>query len=269
MEITQQKQLLEKSNKQVMSSINYAMRIQRALLMSQQTIDKLLPQNFILYLPRDVVSGDFYYIREVNNHILVVAADCTGHGVPGAFMSMLGISFLNEIVQNSSIEMTNLVLDTLREKVISSFAGSETRDGMDLSMVVIQREKGVVHFSGAYNNLWVVRGADKAGGLVSELEEIKGDSMPIGVHPKDDVPFAMKELTLSKGDTFYLFSDGYHSQFGGPRYDKFKTKNFKQLIHSISNLPMSEQKSILEQRLMEWRGYSEQTDDVLVIGVRV
>lgn len=272
-EINEQKELVEQSNRQMLSSINYAKRIQSALLQPQMVIDSLLPENFVLYIPRDIVSGDFYYIREVNDIILIIAADCTGHGVPGAFMSMLGISFLNEIVQNCEIGRTDEALNKLRDKVKFSFRQpgvvGDTRDGMDMSFVALNKKTGYVQFSGAYSPFWLIKKHCMNPDVEVELLEIKGDPMPVGVHPKDTNSFTMHELVLEKGDTLYLFSDGYLSQFGGPGYNKFSTKRFREVIKQVYRLPMAEQKVMLGEKLHEWRGYSDQTDDVLVIGVRL
>ena len=267
-----QKDKIEAQNTQIVSSITYAKRIQSALLQSQEAVDKLLPDNFILYKPRDIVSGDFYYIREIGDTILIIAADCTGHGVPGAFMSLLGISFLNEIVQNKDISRTDTVLNQLRDKIIQTFGLTgnrfDTRDGMDIAFVSLNKNTGHLQFSGAYSPLWVIRHSDQSEKAFSMLE-IKGDSMPIGVHPKDCNKFTMHEMTLEKGDVFYLFSDGYISQFGGEIYARYKTCRMRETIKEIYHLPMAEQKRILKNNLNAWKGESEQTDDVLFIGVRM
>jgi serine phosphatase RsbU (regulator of sigma subunit) len=271
-EITKQKQVIEKTNNQIVSSINYAMRIQRALLHSQEAIDALFPQNFILYLPRDIVSGDFYYIKEVDDIVLIVAADCTGHGVPGAFMSMLGISFLNEIVENFKVDKTSLILEKLREKVKYSFGQTgnrkDTYDGMDMALVALDRKKGVLQFSGAYSQLWIAR-KPMDGLEQDDFIAIKGDPIPIGLHPKDYQLFTQHSIPISEGDTLYLFSDGYLSQFGGSHNETFKIKRFKELMQSIVQLPMDKQKEVLLKTLVDWRGNTEQTDDVLVVGLKI
>ncbi len=258
-------QLLSKQNKEITDSILYAERIQQAVLPTRKLFVSLIPDYFILFKPRDIVSGDFYWMAKHKNSIVITAADCTGHGVPGAFMSMLGLTFLNEIVSNAETLEADLILNDLRDNVINSLRqddpNMETRDGMDMSLCVINLDTLGLQYAGAYNPLIHIRN--------NELFELKADKMPIGRHIRKNKPFTKKEIQLKKGDKLYLYSDGYTDQFGGEKGRKFQSKNFKQLLLEISNNPMDKQKELLNQTLTEWQGELEQLDDILVIGLTV
>jgi serine phosphatase RsbU (regulator of sigma subunit) len=266
-EIEVQRDKIFKQNEEITQSITYAQRIQVAVMPADEYIKQLLGNYFILFKPRDIVSGDFYWISEEGNRIVVVAADCTGHGVPGAFMSMMGVSFLNEIVNVAGVTQPDMILNKLRNRIKTVFeqTGIVTddirQDGMDVSICVFDKSHYNLQFAGAYNPLYIVRNG--------ELVQHKSDKMPVGAHPNDSTPFSITEIQLIKGDALYIFSDGYVSQFGGPRGRKFMAKSFQELLVNISGKPMSEQKKILEQTLINWQGSFGQVDDILVIGVQV
>ncbi|MCX6253679.1 MAG: SpoIIE family protein phosphatase [Bacteroidia bacterium] len=266
------KQLYEITNSQkeeIISSIKYAQRIQTAILPPETYITELINENFIFYKPKEIVSGDFYWIKQVKHYIILVCADCTGHGVPGAFMSMLGISYLNEIVQRREITQANQILNELRKQIKHSLRQSgekdESRDGIDIALCVIDSKKNIIQYSGAYNPLYIINNINGE----AVLKEIKGDSMPVGVHFSSDKPFTNHEIKLEIGDTIYIFSDGFVDQIGGNDNTKFRSMNFKKLLLDIYERPMYEQKEILEQTLKDWMGMQPQRDDILIIGARV
>ncbi|MCF6184913.1 MAG: SpoIIE family protein phosphatase [Bacteroidales bacterium] len=263
-EIMHQKEEIEEKNHHITSSIEYASRIQKALLPPEEFINKYLPDHFILFKPRDIVSGDFYWLKQVDNYIVYAAADCTGHGVPGAFMSMLGISFLNEIVSKHHVNKPSEILNELRKKIKSSLRqtgkDNESKDGMDIAVCVIDNEHMILSYAGAYNPLFIIR--------KGELKEIKATRNPIGIYLKE-VPFENHEFKLEKGDVLYTFSDGFVDQFGGEKQSKFKSQNFKKILLEISDKSMKEQKAILDKTIIEWQGDAEQTDDIVIFGVRI
>jgi serine phosphatase RsbU (regulator of sigma subunit)/ligand-binding sensor domain-containing protein len=264
-EIQAQKDELEEKNQNILDSIRYAKRIQEAVTPTDNQMRKYFPDHFVLWRPRDIVSGDFYWMMHKKNRTVLAAADCTGHGVPGAFMSIMGISFLNQIANLPEVQTAADALNHLRHNVITSLnkEGSETdtKDGMDISLCVYDFENMIMDFSGAYNPLYIVR--DGA------IDVVKADRMPVGVHDRMDKSFTTNKFTMMKGDVYYILSDGYIDQFGGEKGKKFMTKRFKELILDIYQLPMEEQSKILEERLLEWRGEIEQVDDIIIIGVRV
>ena len=247
--------------KHITDSIEYAKRIQAAILPSMELFSHSL-DHFVLFKPRDIVSGDFYWAEELEGKYLIVTADCTGHGVPGAFMSMLGISLLNEIILSDKISRPDLILNKLREKIIDALkqeTSSIIKDGMDMTICLFDMANGKLQFSGANNPLYIVSGG--------QLTQVKGDKMPVAIHEIMD-PFTLHEIELKRGDTFYTFSDGYADQFGGPDHKKFLTKNFRKLLLSIQHLSMIDQGNHLEEVFMDYRQEAEQVDDVVVIGVR-
>ena len=266
------KQLYAISNNQkeeIISSINCAQRIQSALLPPKEYITELLNENFILYKPKEIVSGDFYWVKQVRDHIILVSADCTGHGVPAAFMSVLGISCLNEIVQSREITQANEILNELRKGIKHSLRQTgekeKTRDGMDIALCIIDSKKSTIQYSGAHNPLYIVTTTIGK----SEIKEIKADPMPVGVHFLSDKSFTNHEIQLEIGDSFYIFSDGFIDQIGGDRNQRFTSERFKKLLLDIHDKPMYEQKQIMEETLNKWTGVNPQTDDVMVIGARV
>ncbi|MFP4024634.1 MAG: SpoIIE family protein phosphatase [Thiohalospira sp.] len=264
-EIEKQRDEIADKNRSITDSIEYASRIQTAVLPSDDFAKNILPEHFILFRPRDIVSGDFYWMTKKDNLLVLIAADCTGHGVPGAFMSMLGVSFLNEIVNRHEITTASAILNQLRTDVKKTLGQEgkegEAKDGMDLALCIVDLEKMKLQFAGAYNPLYLFRN--------NELIEIKADRMPIGIYVKEKESFTNHELDLKKGDVFYIFSDGYQDQFGGEDGSKFKTKNFKILLSEIHTKPMAEQRKILNKTIDQWRGKWEQVDDIILMGVRV
>ncbi len=258
------KKEIETKHKELTDSIHYAKRIQGALLPKKEAIDTALQEYFILWRPRDIVSGDFYWIRQVDHYSIIVAADCTGHGVPGGFMSMLGIAFLNEVVTNLVDIKANEILDQLRELVKISLQQSlESRtpsDGMDMAICIIDNRKKELQFAGANNPLVYLRD--------DELHQLKPTRNPIAIYRKEK-PFQLNTLQLQKGDQFYIFSDGYVDQFGDSQDIRYTIRRFKDSLLEIQHLPMSEQKAELESRLEKWQGERKQLDDILVIGFKV
>ena len=256
-------------NHEIIDSINYAERIQTAMLPPETYITELLNENFILYKPRDIVSGDFYWIKQVNQYIVVVAADCTGHGVPGAFMSMLGISYLTEIIQRREITQANQVLNELRKQIKYSLRQhgerDESKDGIDMALCVLDLKNNMMQYSGANNPLYMIRDVEGE----PELKEYKADRMPLGYYQGKDRTFTNHDIKLEQGDTFYLFSDGFIDQKGGKDNKKYMSKGFRNLLLEIQDQAMHDQKGILDKTLSAWMGDNSQMDDILIIGVRV
>lgn len=263
--LTNQRDQIFKQNEEITQSITYARKIQTAVMPSMDVIDSLLGDYFIMFRPRDIVSGDFYWMTEHNNRVVVVAADCTGHGVPGAFMSMMGVSFLNDIVNVDGQTQPDIILNILREKIKSTLyqigKDGETRDGMDISVCVFLRNTRTLMYAGAYNPLYILR--------KGELIEYKADKMPVGVHPKEKEPFTLHNIKLEAEDNLYIFSDGFVSQFGGPDGRKFMAKPYKELLTKMYGKSMAEQKIILEDTMDKWQAAFDQVDDILVIGIAV
>jgi len=269
--IEQQKQVvetaktqLEEKNKEVIDSINYAKRIQDALLKSEEHRSKHLPEHFIFFKPKDIVSGDFYWALEKENNLYLAVADCTGHGVPGALLTMLGNSFLNEINAVDYLLNPAEILNRLREKVILELNQTgeegESFDGMDISLIQLDLTTNNLQWSGANNSLYVIKG--------ESLEEIKPDKQPIGYNYKM-TDFTNHKLSLSIGDYLCIFTDGFADQFGGPKGKKYKYNTFKNKLLSIYKKPINDQKQILSTEFDSWKGNLEQVDDVCVIGLRI
>ena len=280
-------QKVDIAHKQIMASITYAERIQKAFLPSKQIEENVLKEHFVLFKPLEIVSGDFYWLKQINNFTIVATADCTGHGVPGAFMSMLGSSLLNEIVTEQIINNPANILEKMREKVKISLRQHDTnsKDGMDMSLYIVDVKTFEMKYSGAYNPIYIIRDKkiqmqtneldnkkiiiDKNSGTNKYLIEIKGDRQPVAIYIKER-DFNVQKFQLHKGDFIYSFSDGYTDQFGGEKGDKFKSKNFKKLILSIVEKPMKEQRQIFNTTIEEWKGSKfRQIDDILIIGVKV
>jgi serine phosphatase RsbU (regulator of sigma subunit) len=265
--VVQQRNQIEKQNKEITSSIHYASRIQNAVLPPEPFLGKFLGEHFILFKPRDIVSGDFYYVNTKYDKVIVAAADCTGHGVPGAFMSMLGTSLLNHILSQMENDFTaGEILTKLRDEVKNALRQSQddsnqAKDGMDISLVVFRRGDRTIHYAGAYNPLTIVRN--------KEIIRHKGDPMPIGIHIKEKEHFTDHEIEVQKDDMLYLYSDGYQDQFGGERRKKFLPKNLRAKLVEISDKPVTTQKEMLNQSFLDWKGDTPQVDDVLVIGFRI
>jgi len=263
--ITEQRDVALKQKQEITDSIHYAQRIQEAVLPSKKMFVNYIEDYFIFFKPKDIVSGDFYWMTRVEDKLIVTAADCTGHGVPGAFMSMLGVTFLNEIVNKDRVLTPSKILDKLRQKIISSLHQEEgdTKDGMDISVAVIDTAKKELQYAGAYNPLYMIKNGEE------EITKIKADRMPIGIHLKMDSDFTNNVITYNSGDVIYLFSDGYVDQFGGENGRKLKSKKFQDLLLNIRLKPMAEQKDILGKFLNKWRGELEQLDDIIVIGLKL
>jgi serine phosphatase RsbU (regulator of sigma subunit) len=248
--------------KHITDSIMYAKRIQTALIPSLELFsDKL--EHFVLYKPLAIVSGDFYWVSSQGNLQVIISADCTGHGVPGAFMSMLGITMLNEIVNGKHILMPNQIIENLRQGIIRSLnqvaEEDSIKDGMDIAVCLVDFDKNKLWYAGANNPLYLVRGG--------ELTHYRADKMPVAIHYKME-PFTLHEIDLQKGDAFYIFSDGYADQFGGPKEKKFMSLQLKETLVAMSGKPMLEQGARLNEIFEEWRGDGPQVDDVSLIGVR-
>lgn len=258
-----QKNEIEFQKKELTDSITYAEKIQLALLPAKEQLDSEI-ENFIFFQPKDIVSGDFYWFGLIDDLIFVAIADCTGHGVPGAFMSMLGIRFLNEIVLENKIFEPDEIVESLREKVINSLhqvsGDSENKDGMDICLCVINRKIKRVSYCGANNSLYVVH--------KKEIEEIKADRMPVSIHPKMD-KFTRKSLDYDSGDYLYLYSDGFIDQFGGSEGKKFKRGAFKNLLASLHDKDMTTQHKIMSDTFTTWLGNYDQIDDVSVMGIKL
>lgn len=257
-----------KSKAEILDSINYARKIQKAIFPSTDYVDSVLDDYFLLFKPRDIVSGDFFWIKKIDDFIIVAVADCTGHGVPGAFMSILGTSFLNEIVSHKDLDDANEILNLLRYKVKESLGqrgrARETKDGMDLALYYINTETLELQYSGAHNPLYIIRETPEEKFMI-----LKADRQPIGVHVKEK-DFTNYKFQLERGDCLYSFSDGYTDQFGGEKGRKFKTKNFQKILFTNYKKPMSEQKEILNNNFKNWIGDEyKQIDDIIILGVRV
>jgi hypothetical protein len=278
-----------KQKEELESSIHYASRIQMALLPSESILADNIKNYFILFKPREIVSGDFYWMIKKNNRLYIVAADCTGHGVPGAFMSLLGMSFLDEIIDKEMAPRADHILSEMRLHVTESLkqvgGEDEAKDGMDMALLVIDFNVSRMEFSGAYNPCFKVRrmteqeaanyhedSMEMADGSMSNgkyiLETLFASKMPIGISSRMHESFVFADWNIEKGISYYMFSDGYIDQFGGSSGRKFMKKNFKKLILDIQDYPMHKQRELLEQNLNEWMGQSPQIDDILVMGIR-
>ena len=275
-----QNEIIAEKNKDITDSINYAKRIQGAILPEENLLLEHY-ESFIYYQPKDIVSGDFYWIKEIGNKLYFSVVDCTGHGVPGAFMSIIGFNALNRIVEDLQLIETGLILDKLNELVVHSIRhqdkhGSSIRDRMDISICCIDKENETLEFSGANNPLYILRStsisAENFPISLTEndynLIEIKANKMAIG-GVENTKNYQTHLIHLHKGDTIYLFSDGYADQFGGPKSKKFMYKKFKELIASIQEYSMDEQKNVLHKTISDWRGNLDQIDDICVMGVRI
>ncbi len=289
--VTQQCDMISQQNQSIMDSITYARFIQTAILPPPYYTDQFFAENFILYRPRDVVSGDFYWMLKHENSFIIAAADCTGHGVPGGFLSMMGIAFLNEIVGSQILELkASQILNVLREKVINALhqTGKQgvSQDGMDIALCIINLDTLQMQFAGAYNSLYLVRYSRQfplehvdisdnqkikvsANDEKAYLLEIKADKMPISYSVRPKLTFTNHIIQLYKSDVIYLFTDGYSDQFGGNFDKKLKPYKFRNVLVEIFDKSMSEQKKILEDSLDNWKNGTAQIDDILVVGLRI
>lgn len=265
-EVVEQKKIIEEKNKDITDSIMYAKRIQDAILPSEEQIKKMLPDSFVFFKPKDIVSGDFYFFAEAETKVIVAAVDCTGHGVPGAFMSMVGANHLKRIVREQGITDTSRILDELHKQVLLSLnrdiTKRDSKDGMDVAIISIDKSKKEVQFSGAVRPLYYF-----VNGI---FNEVKGERYSIaGVKEIGSDPYASTTIAVTEPTTFYLFSDGFADQFGEKEGKKLMSKNFRKLLASIQNKTMEGQKHFLEKFFDEWKGCQEQMDDVTIIGIRI
>jgi serine phosphatase RsbU (regulator of sigma subunit) len=256
---------IERQQMNITDSIHYASRIQKALMQPSEELEELLPAHFVLNKPKDIVSGDYYWVSNMDNRLIIAVADCTGHGVPGAFMSIMGINFLNEIVRNLENPGANDILNELRAQIIKALGQTGSRDeakeGMEMALCVIDIDHQTIQFSGAFRPLYLISDG--------ELREVKGDRMPIGIYNEEEVSFTNKEILFKEGDMIYLFTDGYVDQIGGLQRKTFKSIQFKKLLKEISDKPMKEQGSILREEHEIWRAGQEQIDDIMILGVKL
>lgn len=276
-EIEKQKKLVELKNKNITDSIRYALRIQKAILPSDSLIKELLPQSFIFFKPKDIVSGDFYWIKQIDNDnnlkletrnqkLLIAAVDCTGHGVPGAFMSIVGNNLLNQAVKEKRLakpaEILNFISSEISEILRRDDYRYSVKDGMDITLCLLDLKNMTLEYSGIHNPLYLIRNR--------KLFIYKSDYVPLGELPNDDFPgYTNNEIKLQKDDIFYLFSDGFIDQFGGTKRRKYLSKNFRETLLELHSLSMSEQKEMLSRIFEFWRGPFEQTDDILVVGIKI
>jgi serine phosphatase RsbU (regulator of sigma subunit) len=288
-QIEEQRDILSEQRQEILDSIQYAKRIQEAVLTPEEILDEIMPQHFIIYHPRNIVSGDYYWAKQKGDETIVVAADCTGHGVPGAFMSMLGVSFLNEIVSRIPVLRADIILNELRTLVINSLHQKghdmEQKDGMDMELCIVNRITGKLQFAGANNPLFIVR--EKVEGKsfdiapnfnieemtlnnnkTYQLLQIKADKMPIGIYIAIK-PFTVNEINIYPEDKLYMFSDGYIDQFGGSNGRKFMSKRLKETLLSIADRNLEEQRVFLEKTLSDWMQGWEQVDDILLMGLQI
>jgi serine phosphatase RsbU (regulator of sigma subunit) len=264
-ELQNQHRIVSHQNKLIKDSISYASWIQQAVLPSQKTLGEIIPNHFVYFKPRDIVSGDFYWVKKIDHYLIVATVDCTGHGVPGALMSMLGISFLNEIIRKNVVPKPNQILEELRAHIKDTLNQTgkkgESKDGMDMSLYQIDIQKNTLLFAGARLPLYLVRN--------KQLTEFKASKQPIGIYAKEQ-PFENQEISLESGDILYTFSDGFADQTGGDKKRKFSYGRFKELLLSIHANSMNEQQQILDNNFLNWIGdENDQIDDVLVLGVKV
>ena len=259
-EVTHQKHLIEEKQKEIVDSITYAKRIQYTLLAHEAFLKEYLKEHFVLFQPKDIVSGDFYWATKAHDRFYLAVCDSTGHGVPGAFMSLLNISFLNEAINEKKIIEPNEVLNYVREQLIKNISREGGQDGMDGILLSIDIKTGKMSFSGAHNAPLIIRG--------KELFEFKADKMPVGIGVKAE-SFTLHQLDVEKGDLIYLCTDGYPDQFGGPNGKKFMYKKLKEALVSVASKSMEEQKKKLFKAFLDWKGTAEQVDDITIIGLRV
>ncbi|HTF04120.1 MAG TPA: tetratricopeptide repeat protein [Bacteroidia bacterium] len=268
-EIAEKKKIVEEQHRDIVDSVNYALRIQQAVLPSRTEMKNLFPESFLIYKPRDIVSGDFWWMTEKAGMKVIVVADCTGHGVPGAFMSLIGTSLLNEIINEKGITTPDLVLNMLSEKVVKALHQNEERasahDGMDIALAVIDEKAELMHFAGANNSLYYTT-------IAGELHEIKGDRQPIGIYVEQHRPFNTHTISLKEVTNMYMFTDGYVDQFCGNAGTQFgkkiKYSRLKTTLASIQGLNSVQQKDFLFQTFEDWKGSMFQVDDVLLMGIR-
>jgi serine phosphatase RsbU (regulator of sigma subunit) len=278
-----QHQLVLEQKKAITDSISYARRIQKAVLPSPANLDQILSDYFTIYKPKDIIGGDFYWVRKINNALIVIVADATGHGVPGALMSMLGVTLLNEQFRTFGIRPPGVILGHLRNKVKEILAqegtASDQKDGMDMAIAIIDLEKKELQFAGADRPLYLIRKNEPSEGAEDnpylsletdshKLYVIKGDKQPIGVN-WEETAFSSHVIKIRENDAVYLFTDGIVDQYGGEKRKKFKTRRLKKLLLSVQTDSMENQRKLIERVFDKWRGTCEQIDDVCVFGLKV
>ncbi|MBC7863069.1 MAG: SpoIIE family protein phosphatase, partial [Bacteroidia bacterium] len=259
--VEEQKAIIEEKHKDITDSIFYAQKIQESLIIPEAQLKKSLPESFVLYAPRDIVSGDFYWYGERDGFKILAVADCTGHGVPGAFMSLIGISSLNQVVLERGLTSPAKILDLLREKVIQSLnqnnEDSHRKDGMDISVIALKNKELI--YAGANNPCIILRN--------KEIISLEANKQPVGFH-EHATAFFEKKTELQKGDLIYLFTDGIVDQFGGEKGKKLKIKYFKEWLLECSTMEMPKQKEFIQNKLKDWKRNFDQTDDILITGVK-
>ncbi len=265
-QLMNQKEELALKNKNITDSINYAQRIQSALMPSEKQFKSFFPDSFILHIPRDIVSGDFYWINEVKDNIFIAAVDCTGHGVPGAFVSIIGFELFRKITNIEGIKKPSDILNSLNEDFHEVFRDVEDislKDGMDIAFCSINKKTKRLEFAGAFNPLYLIR--------ENSIIEVKGDRNSVGLDQPDNTgyEFTNHTIQLQTGDIIYIFSDGFADQFGGPEGKKYKYRRFRHLLLALHHLPLKRQHDYLYKSIMEWKGDLDQVDDILVIGIKV
>jgi len=263
--VEEQNKIVEEKNKEITDSINYALRIQQAILPDKKEISSSFPQSFVLFKPKDIVSGDFYFFHKNEESVCIAAADCTGHGVPGALMSMVGSERLTDAVQqsNNTSEILSLLNNGIKKSLKQSSSDESTRDGMDIALCSVDTVNRIVKYAGSNRPIYIIRRGQ------TEVEEIKATKKAIGGFTENDQHFDTHELKLNKGDTFYLSTDGYADTFSGKDSKKLTTRKFKQILLDIQHKSMQEQEQHLENFIEDWKAGTEQVDDILVIGIRM
>ncbi|MCW3086565.1 MAG: protein serine/threonine phosphatase [Bacteroidetes bacterium] len=263
--LKEQNEIIEEKNKSITDSINYAKRLQNAILPSREIVTNILPEHFILYQPKDIVSGDFYWVSHHDTKFMIAAVDCTGHGVPGALLSIVGHSAINQTVNELGITQPAKVLDsmnTLIKKILHQDKGSDIRDGMDMALCTFDKQTNTLEYAGANNPLYIVSD--------NKLTIIKGSKLTVGSLEETVIaPPENHSMQLKKGDCVYIFSDGFADQFGGKDNKKFKSSRMQELLLSVNTKTMPEQQTILSSTFASWKGSNEQVDDILLMGVRV
>jgi serine phosphatase RsbU (regulator of sigma subunit) len=257
--------MLERKNRDITDSIQYAQRIQNSVLQEPTLLQKLIPNSFLLFLPKDIISGDFYWWADLVDAYVLAVADCTGHGVPGAFMSLLGANLLNKVVKEYGITEPSAILQSLNTQLQHTFNQNNTfeqsLDGMDIAICTIEKQNQVLYFAGARRPLLCIRN--------QEISILEGTKISIGELLPNPPPFKTVSLQLQKGDSYYLFSDGFADQYGGPDNKKFTFRRLKELFARISDLPMAQQKERLLNEFENWKQDCEQTDDIAVLGFKI
>ena len=255
---------LEIKNRNITQSIQYASRIQNAILPAREICKKFFADYFILFKPKDIVSGDFYWVHEVNDRLIFTVADCTGHGVPGAFMSILSIMLLGQVTGLVNLPSVDKILNDLRDRVKSALHSTgnseDVKDGLDLALCIYDPDNNKLEYAGAFSPIYRIRN--------NSFEKLDADQMPIGPYMNDQNPFIRHEVEIKPGDVMYLFTDGFADQFGGGQNKKFTYKRFQELLMNIHSRKMAEQRKLLDESLSEWQGTREQIDDITVMGIR-